>query len=49
MLTRKDMPAGVRLKAALSVLHGTGILEPEPLGKTDPGKIEFDQLLEMMR
>jgi hypothetical protein len=29
-------------------LHGTGTLEPEALGKTDPHKIEFDQLLEMM-
>jgi hypothetical protein len=25
-----------------------GALEPEPLGKADPRKIEFDQLLEMM-
>ena len=47
-LTGKDVPIGVRVKVALSVLQGTGTLEPEPLGKTDPRKIEFDQLLQMM-
>jgi hypothetical protein len=48
MLTGKDVPAGVRLKAALALLMSIGVLEPEALGKTDPHKIEFDQLVEMM-
>jgi hypothetical protein len=48
MLTGKDVPAGVRLRAALAVFQGTGALEPEAPGKTDPRKIEFDQLVEMM-
>jgi hypothetical protein len=48
MLNGPDVPAGVRLKAALAVLQSVGTLEPEPIGKVDPQKIEaemvFDQL-----
>jgi hypothetical protein len=36
ILTGKDVAPAVRLKAALSVLQGTGALEPETIGKTDP-------------
>ena|ERR1035441_402727 len=41
MLTGADVPAGVRLKAAL-VLQSVGTLQPEPIGKTDPQQIESD-------
>ena len=36
MLTSSDIPAGVRLKAALAVLQSLGTLEPEEIGETDP-------------
>ena len=39
MLTGTDVPAGVRLKAALAVLQSMGSLEPEEIGKTDPAAI----------
>lgn len=42
MLTRADVPAGVRLKAALAVLQSVGTLQPEPIGKIDPQQIESD-------
>jgi hypothetical protein len=48
MLTGADVPAGVRLKAALTVLHSLGGLEPERIGSTDPKQIESAQLLESM-
>ena len=43
MLTGMDIPAGVRLKAALAVLHSTGTLAPEQIGKTDPAAIEEEE------
>jgi len=42
MLNGPDVPAGVRLKAALAVLQSIGTLEPEPIGKVDPAEIESD-------
>jgi hypothetical protein len=42
MLTGTDVPAGVRLKAALAVLQSVGTLEPEAIGWVDPAKIEFE-------
>jgi hypothetical protein len=48
MLTGTDVPAGVRLKAALAVLQSVGTLDPEPIGETDRQRIEsgliFDQM-----
>jgi hypothetical protein len=43
MLTGTDVPAGVRLKAALAVLQATGTLESADIGETDPDEIERDQ------
>ena len=48
MLTGPDVPAGVRLKAALAVLQSVGTLEPEPVGKLDPDKIESGMFVERM-
>jgi AcrR family transcriptional regulator len=48
MLSGADVPAGVRLKAALAVLQSVGTLEPEPIGKTDPQKIESDLFMERL-
>ncbi len=48
MLTGTDVPAGVRLKAALAVLQSAGTLEPEPIGKVDPQKIESDIFMEQL-
>ena len=45
MLTGPDVPAGVRLKAALVVLESIGTLKPEPIGKVDPRQIESDLFL----
>jgi AcrR family transcriptional regulator len=42
MLTGTDVPAGVRLKAALAVLQGVGAQDPEPIGGVDPAKIESE-------
>ena len=42
MLTGADVPAGLRLKAALAVLQTTGMLKPEEIGTTDPESIERD-------
>src|SRR5690242_18307245 len=39
MLNDFDVPAGVRLKAALVVLHSLGTLEPKEIGETDPAAI----------
>jgi len=47
MLTGTDVPAGVRLKAALSVLQTIGTLEPEEIGKTDPAAIRQDQAFDI--
>jgi hypothetical protein len=47
-LTGANVPAGVRVKAALAVLHSIGTLEPEKIGSTDPKQIESAQLLESM-
>jgi hypothetical protein len=47
MLTGTDVPAGVRLKAALAVLEAIG-LEPEVIGSTDPEQIESAQIFESM-
>ncbi len=41
MLTGTDVPAGLRLKAALAVLHSIGTLEPERIGNTDPTAIRM--------
>ena len=43
MLTGADIPAGVRLKAALTVLQAMGTLEPQEGATTDPEDIERDQ------
>lgn len=43
MLTGTEVPAGVRLKAALAVLQSIGTLEPEEIGQTDPAAIRWDQ------
>jgi len=43
MLTGADVPAGVRLKAALAVLQATGTFDPQDAGTTDPEDIERDQ------
>ena len=40
MLTSSDIPAGVRLKAALAVLQSLGTLEPEEIGETDPAAMK---------
>ena len=48
MLNGADVPAGVRLKAALAVLQSVGTLEPEPIGKVDPQKIEADLFMERL-
>ena len=47
-LTGTDVPAGVRLKAALAVLQSIGTMEPEEIGKTDPQEIESDLLMERL-
>jgi hypothetical protein len=39
MLNGRDIPAGVRLKAALAVLQSIGTLKPEQIGDTDPDAI----------
>lgn len=39
MLNGRDIPAGVRLKAALAVLQSIGTLTPEQVGDTDPDAI----------
>jgi hypothetical protein len=39
MLNGRDIPAGVRLKAALAVLQSIGTLTPEHIGETDPDVI----------
>jgi AcrR family transcriptional regulator len=43
MLTGADVPAGLRLKAALAVLQTTGMLKAEEIGTTDPESIERDR------
>jgi hypothetical protein len=48
MLTGPDVPAGVRLKAALAVLRSVGTLEPEPIGNVDPDKIASDMFVEQI-
>jgi len=48
MLTGKDIPAGVRLKAALAVLQSAGTLEAEPIGRIDPEGIESDRAFEQL-
>jgi hypothetical protein len=48
MLTGPDIPAGVRLKAAVTVLQSIGTLEPEPIGNVDPKKIESALFFEQM-
>ena len=47
MLTGADVPAGVRLKAALAVLQGMGTLEPEDIGETDPAVIKEEQMFDL--
>jgi hypothetical protein len=44
MLTGTEIPAGIRLKAALAVLQSIGTLEPEEIGKTDPAAIEEEMM-----
>jgi hypothetical protein len=48
MLTGTGVPAGVRLRAARAVLQSIGTLEPEPIGKIDPEKIETDLLIDRL-
>jgi Helix-turn-helix of insertion element transposase len=48
MLTGKDVPAGVKLKAALAVLQGVGTLEPELIGQTDPREVQCNLMLEFL-
>jgi len=48
MLTGPDVPAGVRLKAALAVLQSVGTLEPEPIGNVDRDKIASDMFVEQI-
>jgi len=48
MLTGQDVPAGVRLRAALAVLQSVGTLEPEPIGKIDPQKIESEMFVDQI-
>src|SRR5262245_4810861 len=43
MLSGTEIPAGVRLKAALAVLQGIGTLDPEEVGKTDPEAIKIER------
>jgi len=46
-LTGTEIPAGVRLKAALAVLQGIGTLEPEEVGKTDPAAIKEERMFDL--
>ena len=48
MLTGADVPAGVRLKAALAVLQSIGTLEPERIGETGPHRIESSLIFEQL-
>jgi hypothetical protein len=48
MLTEKEVPAGVRLKAALSVLQSIGMLEPESIGSTSHSDVEMQQMLDSL-
>lgn len=47
MLTGTDVPAGVRLKAALAVLQSAGTLEPEEIGETDADVIREKTMFEI--
>lgn len=40
MLTSSEVPSGIRLKAALTVLQCMGTLDPEEIGETDPFTLE---------
>ncbi|MGA3316781.1 MAG: hypothetical protein ABSC64_10130 [Candidatus Korobacteraceae bacterium] len=44
LLTNKDVPAAMRLKTAMIVLHSIRALEPEEIGTTDRDEIELYQL-----
>jgi hypothetical protein len=46
MLTACDIPAGVRLRAALAVLQSIGTLKPEEIGNTDPAAIETERMFD---
>ena len=46
MVTGTDVPAGVRLRAALAVLQSVGTLEPEEVGETDPDRVESNMFLD---
>jgi 50S ribosomal subunit-associated GTPase HflX len=48
ILTGADVPAPVRLKAALAVLQSIGTLKSEPNGEIDPEKIERRNSLTFM-
>jgi len=48
VLTGADVPADVRLRAALAVLRGIGYMAPEPIGSVDPDKVQADQLGDQM-
>lgn len=47
MLTGSEVPAGVRLKAALAVLQSIGTLEPEEIGMTDPAAIKEERMFDL--
>jgi 50S ribosomal subunit-associated GTPase HflX len=48
ILTGTDVPAPIRLKAALAVLQSTGTLNPEPDGEIDPYKIKLRNKLRVL-
>ena len=47
MLTGPEVPAGVRLRAALAVLQSVGTLEVEEIGKTDPEAITAERRFDL--
>ena len=47
ILTGGEIPAGVRLRAALAVLQSIGTLEPEEIGKTDPAAIKEERMFDL--
>jgi uncharacterized protein YdbL (DUF1318 family) len=46
LLTGTDVPANIRLKAAITVLGSLGTLEREPGGEIDPERIKMAHLLD---
>jgi hypothetical protein len=48
VLTGHDVPAAVRLKAAVTVLQAFGAQTPAPIGETDPEKIRQMQQFDVL-